>query len=119
MAVIDLVKILIDNAIQYSPKDTKITIDIYRKDNMAHFDITNLGEGIAADKLPHIFDRFFRADSSRTENGHKSFGLGLALAKNIVELHNGDLSVTSQPGKETTFSFCFPLNNTSQAKNQK
>lgn len=112
MAVIDLVKILVDNAIKYSPAGSKIKISMFRTEDMAHFEITNSGVGIKPDKLPHIFDRFFRADTSRT--GHRGYGLGLALAKNIVELHKGELSVTSQPGKDTTFYFELPTKNHSE-----
>ncbi|MDD3035659.1 MAG: HAMP domain-containing sensor histidine kinase, partial [Candidatus Saccharimonadaceae bacterium] len=67
------------------------------------------GPGIENDKLPHIFERFYRADSSRTNGKNKGYGLGLALAKNIVELHKGRLFVSSTPGEETTFSFLLPL----------
>lgn len=109
MAVLDLIKILIDNAVKYSPSDSKIRINIYKDNEFARFDITNSGKGIEPNKLPHIFDRFYRADSSRTNGGKRGFGLGLALAKNIVEMHNGELSVTSELNKETTFSFGIPL----------
>lgn len=119
MAITDLIKILIDNAIQYSPKDSMISIDIYTKENMACFSITNSGKGISIEKLPHIFERFFRADSSRTKKGDKGYGLGLALAKSIVERHKGELYVTSQPNKETTFYFELPLKTRLQAKNKK
>ncbi len=116
MAIIDLIKILIDNAVKYSPKDSIIHIKVFADKEMARFEITNSGRGIEPNKLPHIFDRFYRADSART-NGHKNgYGLGLALAKNIIEMHNGELSVTSELNNETTFSFGLPLKKTTKQK---
>lgn len=109
VAIEDLIKILIDNSIQYSPKKSKVLINITRQGNCAKFEITNSGPGINKNKLPHIFDRFYRADSSRTKGKNKGYGLGLALAKNIVELHNGELTATSEPNKKTTFVLLLPL----------
>ncbi len=118
MALADLVKILIDNALQYSPKNSQITINISNHDNQAKFEITNSGSGIQADKLAHIFDRFYRADSSRTTGEHKGYGLGLALAKKIVELHNGELTASSIPDETTTFTLTLPIQSQPQAKTQ-
>lgn len=110
MAIFDLVKVLIDNAVQYSPKGSTIDIVISKKDdNYAKFKITNTGSGIKPDKMPYIFDRFYRADESRTSGDNKGYGLGLALAKNIAELHNGSLSATSIPNDITTFTLVLPL----------
>lgn len=108
-AITDLVKILLDNAIQYSPKQSKILINISKKSKCAKLDITNSGIGISAETLPYIFDRFYRADSSRTNKDQKNYGLGLALAKNIVTLHNGSLNVSSVPNETTTFTLTLPL----------
>lgn len=116
MAIADLIKVLVDNALQYSPKDSQVSIELSRVDQYAKFEITNSGPGIQPDKLPHIFDRFYRADSSRTNGKHKGYGLGLALAKNIVELHNGKLFASSTPDVETTFTFLLPLFYNFQAK---
>ncbi|HEU4830716.1 MAG TPA: ATP-binding protein [Candidatus Saccharimonadales bacterium] len=109
-AIHELIKILVDNALQYSPRDSQVTIAISQDGSFAKCDVTNTGPGISEAKLPHIFERFYRADSSRTSGEHKGYGLGLALAKQIVELHNGELSATSTPGHETTFSFSIILN---------
>ena len=116
VAIYDLIKVLVDNSIQYSLKDSKIYIDISQEDGFAKLNITNNGPGINKEKLPYIFDRFFRADSSRTNGNHKGYGLGLALAKNIVSLHSGDLIVSSEPDKETIFTLLLPLNSKVQAK---
>lgn len=87
--------ILVDNALKYSPSDSLVTIKLSKRNNKACFEITNTGEGISPDDLPHIFDRFYRADGSRTGGKKSGYGLGLALAKKIVEIHNGDLYASS------------------------
>jgi signal transduction histidine kinase len=110
-AINELIRILVDNAIQYSPKNTKIVINLKKTDGKGIFEISNEGEGIHPDKMPYIFERFFRADSSRTSTDSKNFGLGLALAKKIVELHNGTLRVTSGIKSTTTFTVMLPLFN--------
>ncbi len=105
----ELITILVDNALKYSPDDSIVTIKLGRRVNRVSFDITNTGKGIKEKDLPHIFDRFYRADYARTNASSKSFGLGLSLAKQIVKLHNGDLSVSSGENKPTTFSVLLPI----------
>jgi len=117
-AIAELIKVLIDNALQYSPKNSIVYIILSKQDSNAKFEITNSGPGINADKLPHIFDRFFRADSSRTNGAQKGYGLGLSLAKSIIELHGGELIASSTPNHETTFTFLLALNSNLQAKSQ-
>lgn len=102
----ELLTILIDNALKYSPEKSKIIATLSQHGKNAKFTITNSGKGISADQLPHIFDRFYRADESRTKSGS---GLGLALAKEIVALHKGELSVSSGENKETTFHVLLPI----------
>ncbi|HJP81252.1 MAG TPA: ATP-binding protein [Candidatus Saccharimonadales bacterium] len=113
-----LLTILLDNAVKYSPEDTTIHVALIKRKTLAGFAVTNAGEGIPADKLPHIFDRFYRADTSRTNSSRSGFGLGLALAKKIVELHGGELTVTSAKGKETTFRVLLPIFSKNQALHQ-
>ena len=115
-AINELFKVLIDNALQYSPNDSLVHINLSKHGEYAKFEITNTGPGIIPDKLPYIFDRFFRADSSRTNGQHRGYGLGLALAKSIVELHNGELIASSTPDIETTFTVHLPLKSNPQAK---
>lgn len=102
----ELITILVDNALKYSPETSPISIKLSRQGKMASFAIANEGAGIPADDLPHIFDRFYRADSSRTKGGA---GLGLSLAKKIVELQGGELSVSSAKNQKTTFQFVLPI----------
>lgn len=114
----ELFTILLDNALKYSPSDSKVTVSFIKQRQLSGFEVSNEGKGIAPDVLPHIFDRFYRADTSRTSGDKKGYGLGLALAKKIVELHTGELTVTSAPNKQTTFRVLLPNLRKSQAKNQ-
>lgn len=102
----ELVTILVDNALKYSPDTSKVKLALSTQGKNARLEITNSGKGIPDDKLPHIFDRFYRANESRTDGGS---GLGLALAKEIVALHKGELSVSSVSDGDTTFQFSLPL----------
>lgn len=102
----ELIIILVDNALKYSPEKTPITIKLARSGKRVLFAITNKGSGIRSEDLPHIFDRFYRADTSRSQSGS---GLGLSLAKEIVELQHGELSVSSAAGQDTTFRFYLPI----------
>lgn len=102
----ELVTILVDNALKYSPDKSKVAIKLSRQGGKAVFEITNGGKGIAPDDLPHIFDRFYRADTSRSTGGT---GLGLSLARKIVEIQGGELSVTSAIDHDTTFRVLLPI----------
>lgn len=102
----ELMTILLDNALKYSTPDSRIAIAITSRGQRVTYSITNKGQGIREDDLPRIFDRFYRADSSRSQTaGH---GLGLALAKQISDIHQAGLMVkTVRPGI-TEFSFSLP-----------
>lgn len=102
----ELLTILVDNALKYSPAGSRIKASVSEQGRNAEFRISNGGDGIPADKLPHIFDRFYRVNDSRNDGGS---GLGLALAKEIVNAHKGELIVSSDAGKTTTFSVLLPL----------
>jgi two-component system sensor histidine kinase CiaH len=105
----ELVTILFDNALKHSPPGSPITLRYIKKKSFGGFSITNAGKGISPVDLPHIFERFYRLDSSRTNSPAKGYGLGLSLAKRIVERNNGELSVASAPGHDTTFTVLLPL----------
>lgn len=117
-SVEELLTILIDNAVKYSPDDSIVHVTLVHQKNMSGFEVTNTGKGIASDVLPHIFDRFYRADTSRTGGSKKGYGLGLSLAKKIVELHAGELTVSSAPQHTTMFRVLLPKFSQNQAKNQ-
>jgi signal transduction histidine kinase len=116
-ALSNLIKVLIENAIQYSYKKTKIRISISQTNKEATFKIANTGNPISPEKIPFLFDRFYRADESRTKGDYKGYGLGLALAKKIIDLHDGDIYADSDKEK-TTFIFRLPINRDLQAKTQ-
>lgn len=109
VSIEELVTILMDNALKYSPPDSDIQVRLSKKGRKARLEITNSGKGIAPENLPYIFERFFRADESRTGGQENGYGLGLSLAKKIVEVHKGDLSASSELNKKTTFSVSLPL----------
>lgn len=106
-AVMELMSILIENALKYSPQRSRISIRIFERRSMTGFEIKNTGEPIQPEKLPHIFDRFYRADNSRTHGDTSGFGLGLAIAKKITEIHHGYIQASSSD-KETSFTFYLP-----------
>lgn len=115
----ELAMILIDNAIKYSPDNSQVIVSITRKSGKARIAIQNEGKGIPADQLPHIFDRFYRADNSRTNGSKNGYGLGLSVAKKIVELNDGELTATSAENQTTTFTLIFSTTNASQKSPQK
>jgi len=119
ISVEELITILIDNALKYSPASSKVTVSLKRQGKKAKLKVTNSGKGIQPEDLPFIFERFYRADESRTSGEKTGFGLGLSLAKKIVEIHKGDLSVSSEPGKETTFTVSLPLHETPSKRKKK
>ncbi len=99
---------LVDNAIKYTPDHGTITLSLFKDDSWARMEVTDTGIGIAPDHLPYIFDRFYRVDKvrSRTSSGT---GLGLAIVKGIAEQHGGKVTVTSRPGKGSTFTVWLKL----------
>lgn len=108
LQVEELATILVDNALKYSPPGSKVAVKFIKQKQQAGFAISNEGEGIDQKVLPHIFDRFYQIEKSRTTHNEKGFGIGLSLAKKIVEVHHGELSVSSAPGSTTTFTVLLP-----------
>ncbi len=107
--ILNLLNILLDNAIKYSPKGAEVMLAVKAKDRYALISVSDRGPGIAPRDLPHIFERFYRADTSRTKGRKEGYGLGLAIAKKIVDLHGGTIDVASQPAKGSTFQVRLPL----------
>ena len=98
-----------ENAINYTPENGKIYLGVRSEGKDAIIEITDTGPGIDPKDIPFIFKRFYRVDSSRSKKDVKGFGLGLSVAKKIVELHNGSISVSSKPGYGSTFITRIPL----------
>jgi signal transduction histidine kinase len=96
----------VHNAIKFTPEGGKITITTRKLEGAVGVDITDTGIGIPEGDLPHVFERFYKGDRARSEAGT---GMGLAIAKHVVEAHGGKISVESREGKGSTFSFSLPL----------
>lgn len=107
--LIDLFVILIDNAIKYSPHDKKIFLSAKSTKNTIEISVKDQGVGIDSKDIPHIFDRFYRADSSRTKTDIGGYGLGLSIAKKIVDNLHGKISVNSSLGKGSQFTVSFQI----------
>lgn len=103
----ELFVILLDNAIKYNPQGSEVKLLSKKTDHHIQIVITDNGIGIDEKDLAHIFDRFYRADKSRSKIA--GYGLGLAIAKEIVESHKGTITVESKPEQGTTFTLQFPL----------
>ena len=99
---------LLDNAVKYSSSGGEVNVTVYSESGRPAVKISDRGAGIAAADLPHIFKRFYRADSSRSSAG---FGLGLAIAKSIADAHNAEIKAESLPGRGATFTVVFPKTN--------
>ena len=98
---------LLDNAIKFTPEGGRIAVAVSREDGFARLAVQDTGAGIPADALPHLFDRFFRADPARPPDVEGA-GLGLSLVKWIVDQHHGRIDVDSQPGRGSTFTVRLP-----------
>lgn len=100
---------LTSNAIQYTPAGGEVRMSLQKQDQQVVLSVEDTGPGIPAKDLPHIFERFYRAEKSRTRSKTSGFGLGLSIAYWIVEHHNGKLDVNSKEGQGTTFTIRLPL----------
>lgn len=96
---------LVHNAVKFTPPGGRIRVNLRADETGAQVEVTDTGIGIAAADQPHVFERFYRADKARGVGGN---GLGLALAKRIVDLHDGRITVSSIPGQSTTFTVQLP-----------
>jgi two-component system phosphate regulon sensor histidine kinase PhoR len=99
---------LLDNAIKYTPEKGAITLRVHGVNGHAVLEVQDNGTGIPADALPHIFERFYRADEMRID-GSESAGLGLAIVKAICTAHGAEVSVTSAPAAGSCFRVTLPL----------
>jgi heavy metal sensor kinase len=97
---------LLDNALKFTPSGGSVKVSLFEKDGRdVTLAVQDTGIGIPADDLPHIFERFYRCDQSRSEPGT---GLGLSLARALARAHQGDITVTSTPGQGSTFTLILP-----------
>lgn len=100
---------LVANAIQYTPAGGDVYLSLNRSGDRAKLIVRDTGPGIPAEDLPYIFERFYRAEKSRTRSSAAGFGLGLSIAHWIVEQHGGTIEASSREGKGTTFAVWLPL----------
>lgn len=100
--------ILIDNAAKYTPEGGSVKFDLSVNEGFARLSVSDTGIGITPADLPHIFDRFWRADKARSRS-QGGAGLGLSIAKWIAETHTGSITVESEAGKGSVFSLHVPL----------
>lgn len=107
--LVDLFVILFDNAIKYSHAGGRIEVAWQRVGSKVKFIVRDFGIGVSRDALPHVFDRFYRADTARRRQASGGHGLGLAIAKDIVNRHRGEIALTSEPGDGTVVTVVLPL----------
>ena len=101
-------RILVDNAVKYTKDDETITLRTRKAGSVPCFEVQDNGEGISAEDLPHIFERFYRADPARARQTGGT-GLGLSIAKWIVDRHEGYFDMLSRPGIGTRIAVCLPM----------
>jgi signal transduction histidine kinase len=103
--VMQVASILLDNAVKYTPEGGSVTVRVEEENGGVALAVSDTGVGIPEDQLPLIFERFHRADPSRSEGGA---GLGLSIARQIAESHSGQIRAESTPGKGSTFTLLLP-----------
>lgn len=104
--IVQLLSILLHNAVSYTPEGGRIDLALSHKKNRFYLTVSDTGIGIPPDDRKKIFDRFYRAEKSRSAKGH--FGLGLSIAAEIVRLHHGTISVADRPGGGSVFTAILP-----------
>jgi signal transduction histidine kinase len=105
---------LVENGIKYNIPGGKLTVKLLRQDDNALLQVSDTGMGIPADAMPHIFERFYRVDKSRSRASGGS-GLGLAIVRGIVQRNRGEIQVSSEVGTGSTFTVSFPIFDTEEA----
>lgn len=103
-----LLVILSDNALGYTPSGGRITFDLIVRGEMAELSVEDTGIGIHPEDLPHVFERFYRADKARSRTSGGT-GLGLSIAQWIAEIHGGEIKVESEPNRGSRFTLALPI----------
>jgi len=99
---------LVDNAVRFTPPGGEVTIAARRDGDRVRVQVIDTGVGVGSEHLPRLFERFYRADASRSRDDGGGTGIGLAIARSIVEGHGGRISAVSEPNRGTTFTFDLP-----------
>ena len=105
-SIVEVLVILLENAIKYSDSQTTVEISSAEKPN--RICVSDHGAGIPKSAIPHLFERFYRVDLSRSKQYVDGYGIGLSIAEQIMQQHNGRIEVESQQGKGSTFTLVFP-----------
>jgi two-component system sensor histidine kinase SenX3 len=98
---------LIDNAIRYSPENTRVGIGVRSKEGLVSVSVTDQGEGLSPEDQERVFERFYRVDAARSRHTGGT-GLGLSIVKHVVSNHGGEVTLWSQPGQGSTFTLRLP-----------
>ena len=103
--VMQVASILLDNAVKYTPDGGSVAVRVEEENGVVALLVSDTGVGISEDQLPLVFERFYRADAARAEEG---VGLGLSIARQIAEAHGGTIEARSKPGVGSTFVLVLP-----------
>ncbi len=105
---------LVDNAVRFTPEGGEVRIEAHRHDGSVEVSVADTGVGIPAEALPRLFERFYRVDPPRAR-GDGGTGIGLAIARSVVEAHGGTIRAESEPGRGSTFTFDLPVARTARS----
>lgn len=103
--ILEVLSNLLGNALKFTPPGGEVSISVDRQRDMVHFVVSDTGPGIPAERIPHVFERFWKRDTDET----KGTGLGLFIAKGIIDAHGGRIWAESQPNRGATFTFTLPI----------
>ncbi|MBA3690642.1 MAG: hypothetical protein H0W82_04405, partial [Actinobacteria bacterium] len=100
---------LVNNAVRYTPAGGAVTVSAHPHNGSVEIEVHDSGVGISAEHLPRLFERFYRVDTSRSRADDDGTGIGLAIARSVVEAHGGHIRADSEPGMGSTFTFELPV----------
>ena len=99
---------LVDNAVRFTPAGGEVTVSAHRSNGSIEVSVSDTGVGIPSEHLPRLFERFYRADPARSRDDGGT-GIGLAIARSVVEAHGGHIRAESELGQGSTFTFDLPI----------
>lgn len=108
-SLMEMLVIFLDNAVKYSPENTAVNLSVKLSAQTIMLTVSDQGIGIDKKDLPNIFERFYRSDKSRTDHHVAGYGLGLSIAKKIIDAHNGTIQVTTKKNQGSAFLITLPL----------
>jgi two-component system sensor histidine kinase CiaH len=108
-SLLEVLVILLDNAVKYSHANSVVEVKTRKTKDVVEVSVIDYGIGISPEDLPRVFDRFYRVDTSRSQQNSKGHGLGLAIAKQLIERQNGTIKITSQHNQSTKVTVCLKI----------